>query len=238
MDFARVAGRSATMIAAVCLVTACLPGDGGDSSSTSGSQEAKGGQELSQEQARAALPRAEQLPSEVSIDPKETDSSDNDPEATAYPATCLDVQLDGERGAALADEHRTAKVTQGYQGEYGGVLSVSISSHDTPVPAELFDDAGAAQATCAEYTKIDSAGTTKWKLEPSTVPPMGERTYAVGLEMLEGDQTFVGGKVHLSAVSIGHNLVYIVYSAGPASQLSTQTVEELAATTVKNLEKQ
>ncbi|WP_435201811.1 hypothetical protein [Janibacter sp. GS2] len=234
MVFARAVVRGSAVVAALALTSACLPGDG-DGGGGGGEPEstAKGGQQLTEEQATSALPTKEQLPAELTVD--ETEDSPRDPESTSYPATCRDVELDGEEGRTL-DTHVRAKTSQNYSGDFGGVVSVTVVSHDTAVPGELFDAAGAAQSTCAEFTKIDKQGTTKWAIEPATLPPMGDRTYVVGLEMLSGDKMFVGGKVQLAGVSLGHNLVYIVYSAAPESQLSTQVVEEMARTTVDNLE--
>lgn len=111
-----------------------------------------------------------------------------------------------------------------------------MTSHASPVPGELFDDAGAAQSSCAEFSKTDHGETTEWKIVPANMEPMGDRTYVVGLRMTDGDDLFTGGLVRLGGVSIGHNLVYIVFSAGPESQLSPEVVEHLARATVDNLE--
>lgn len=232
---ARAVRRGGAVIAALLLTTACLPGtDAGDEETSEPTT--KGGQELTEDEIRSALPREDQLPEELAIDEEiQDDDEGHDPESSSYPTTCRDVELDGEEGKAL-DEHVTAKVTRGYAGSFGGVVNVSLVSHDTPVPGDLLDAAGEAQNTCAEFSKTNKDGTTKWKITPSSITPMGDRTYVVGLEMLSGDEVFTGGTVQLAAVTIGHNLVYIVYSAGPQSQLSTDVVEELARTTVDNLE--
>jgi len=239
MSFVPTALRGGAMIAALTLTTACLPSaDGGGDEETT-EQTAKGGQQLTEEEVSAALPtEGEQVPGELTL--VESDDSEQDPEATAYPATCLDVELGGEEGQAL-DEHEAAQDKATYTGPQNGIITVTVTSYDAPVPDALFDDAGAAQSSCAEYTKIDERARTKWKLEPTTLPPMGERTYSASVEMLsstdpEDRKDFVGGTVHLAAVSTGHNLVYIVLAAGNKSNLSTETIDELAAATVKNLE--
>lgn len=233
MVFARAVVRGSAVVAALALTSACLPGDGGGGSGGDPEPTAKGGEQLTKEQARSVLPTEDQIPAELTVD--ETGGSANDPESTSYPATCRDLELDGEEGRNL-DTHMKVKTTQNYAGDFGGVVRVTVLSHDTPVPGKLFDAGGAAQSTCTEFTKIDKQGTTKWKIEPAALPPMGDRTYVVGLEMLSGDKTFVGGTIQLAGVSVGHNLVYIVYSAAPQSQLSTEVVEELARATVANLE--
>lgn len=221
--------RSSAAVAALVLTTACLPGSDGEGSEAT----AKGGAQLTEEEARAALPGKDELPSELGLDGDDVPPRDS--EASSYPTTCRDVELKGEEGAAL-EEHITAKAGQNYAGENGGVITVTVTSHDRPVPGALFDDAGAAESTCAEFSKTDNQGTTKWKIVPSNLAPMGERTYVTGLEMLEGDELFTGGRIQLAGVAIGHNLVYIVYSAGPYSELPLSLVETVAQTTVENLE--
>lgn len=227
--------RTSAVIAALAMTAACLPGDEGSSGDGGGESEspAKGGQQLSEEQARSVLPEEGELPGELA--PEDPPETQRDPETTSYPATCLDVELDGKEGQAL-DEHVKVKAKQNYAGDFGGVVSVTVVSHDIPVPGKLFDAAGEAQSACTTFRKIDKRGTTKWKVEPAALPPMGDRTYVVGLEMLSGDKVFAGGKAQLAGVTIGHNLVFIVYTAGPKSQLSTEVVEEMARTTVDDLE--
>src|SRR5699024_7042282 len=222
MSFVPTALRGGAMIAALTLTTACLPSaDGGGDEETT-EQTAKGGQQLTEEEVSAALPtEGEQVPGELTL--VESEDSEQDPEATAYPATCLDVELGGEEGQAL-DEHEAAQDKATYTGPQNGIITVTVTSYDAPVPDALFDDAGAAQSSCAEYTKIDERARTKWKLEPTTLPPMGERTYSASVEMLSSTdpadrKDFVGGTVHLAAVSTGHNLVYIVLAAGNKSNL-------------------
>ena len=235
MTMTHVARRGGAVLAALLLTTACLPANdsGGDDEETSESLP-KGGQQLTEEEIRSVLPGEDEVPQEMGrVD--EDDGSARDPETSFYPKTCRDVEFDGEAGTAL-DEHQTAKAAQGYTGAYGGAVKVTVASYDEVVPGELFDAAGAAQETCTEFSKTNTYGTTKWKLTPATIKPMGERTYIANLEMLSGDEVFKGGTVQLVGVTIGHNLVYIVYSAGPQSRLSTQVVEELAQTTVDNLE--
>ena len=230
-----VARRGGAVLAALLLTTACLPdGDsGGDDEETSESLP-KGGQQLTEEEIRSVLPGEDEVPQEMGrVD--EDDGSARDPETSFYPKTCRDVEFDGEAGTAL-DEHQTAKAAQGYTGAYGGAVKVTVASYDEVVPGELFDAAGAAQETCTEFSKTNTYGRTKWKLTPATIKPMGERTYIANLEVLSGDESVKGRTSQIAGVTIGHNLVLIAYSAGPKSNLSTQVVEELAQTTVDNLE--
>ena len=236
MTMTHVARRGGAVLAALLLTTACLPANdsGGDDEETSESLP-KGGQQLTEEEIRSVLPGEDEVPQEMGRDDEEVDEAAHDPESSSYPATCRDVELDGEEGTAL-DEHQTAKAAQGYTGAYGGAVKVTVASYDEVVPGELFDAAGAAQETCTEFSKTNTYGTTKWKLTPATIKPMGERTYIANLEVLSGDESVKGRTSQIAGVTIGHNLVLIAYSAGPKSNLSTQVVEELAQTTVDNLE--
>ena len=235
MTMTHVARRGGAVLAALLLTTACLPANdsGGDDEETSESLP-KGGQQLTEEEISSVLPGEDEVPQEMGrVD--EDDGSARDPETSFYPKTCRDVEFDGEAGTAL-DEHQTAKAAQGYTGAYGGAVKVTVASYDEVVPGELFDAAGAAQETCTEFSKTNTYGTTKWKLTPATIKPMGERTYIANLEVLSGDESVKGRTSQIAGVTIGHNLVLIAYSAGPKSNLSTQVVEELAQTTVDNLE--
>lgn len=240
MPVRRAALRSSALVAALVLTTACLPGDDdasdGTPSSTSTSEStalSKGGQPLTEQQAEEALPAGDEIPGQIVVGPD--NPPDDDPDASSDPAVCRDVQLDGDEGDIL-DEDTAVTAKRDYTGREGGVVSVRITSHDSPVPGELFDDAGAAQSSCAEFTKTDHGETSTWKIIPANLEPMGDRTYVVGLRMLEGDDLFAGGQVRLAGVSIGHNLVYIIYSAGPESRLPPEVVEDLARATVDNLE--
>lgn len=97
---------------------------------------------------------------------------------------------------------------------------MTVSSHDQPVPAQLFDDAGAAESQCGTFQLIDKEGTTSWTRVEATT---------------EGD-IFRGGVIQIAGVSVGNNLVYVVYSAGPASRYEPTAVETFAKTTVDNLD--
>lgn len=240
MPVRRAALRCGALLAALALTTACVPSPaGGDdespgsSSSSTSSAPPKGGQPLTENQAESALPSGDEIPGELTVDAE--DPLTEDPEASSDPTVCRDVQLDGEEGDVL-DEDTTVKARRAYSGHEGGVVTVQVTSHASPVPGELFDDAGAAQSSCAEFSKTDHGETTEWKIVPANMEPMGDRTYVVGLRMTDGDDLFTGGLVRLGGVSLGHNLVYIVFSAGPESQLSPEVVEQLARATVDNLE--
>lgn len=228
MVWTRMIAGSAT-IAALTLTAACLPGGEEDAS------EAPGSEQLTQEEADSVLPTADQLPQDLRIDEEADEDVGQDEEATSYPATCLDLELDGDEGKAL-EEHEVVKAYRGYASPYGGVVSLRVISHDIDIPEKLFDDAGKAMTKCAEYSKIDKQGTTRWEVEPAGVTNLGERTYAITAKMLSGDKQFVGGTVQLVGITVGHNLVYIVYSAGPYSSLSTNAVQDLADTALQNLE--
>lgn len=232
MTLGSAARRSMTVIAALALTSGCLIGD--QDGPSGGADRTPGRQQLTDAEAVAALPDAESLPEQLYIT-EETLQDERDDEATAYPATCLDARLTGPEGTSL-DEHETAQEARAYMGTKGGSYNVYVSSHDILVPDKFFDDAGAAQGSCGEFQLIDETGTTKWELVPSTFALMGERTYAMRVKMLQGDEEFVGGRVQIAAVSLGHNLVYIVHAAGPRSNFDPALAERLAEIAVQNLE--
>lgn len=235
MGNARTAGRALATLTALALLTGCVPGLVPERDRPPADPVSHG--QLSAEQLGAVLPTEEQLPEGFSIEEgAEGQDSDAgpDPEATAYPATCLDVRLGGTSGTDLAS-HKVAGATRSFVGDEGGTLSVKVSTHDLPVPGKLFDDAGAAQSQCGTFQLIDNGGVTTWKLARVAFPQLGDRTYATRVESTTEGDIFKGGVVQLAAVSLGHNLVYIVYSAGPASRYDPTAVETFAQATVDNL---
>lgn len=233
MGTSRTARRGAATLAALALLTGCVPtlaDDGGDGDATR-----VGAGQLDEEQLSGVLPRVEQQPPGFSVDPDSGNGADqSDPEATAYPASCLDLRLAGAAGTDLKT-HEQAAVKREFVGDNGGFLSVTVTSHDTAVPDELFDDAGAAQGACGTFQLIDSQGPTSWKLSPVTFPQMGDRSYSTRVESTTEGDIFEGGVIHLAASSVGNNLVYVVYSSGPASEYDPTAVESFTRATVDNL---
>ncbi|MFJ6132343.1 hypothetical protein [Janibacter terrae] len=227
--------RGIGLVAALAVVTAgCVPGIGGEDPASSTPPPVGHGR-LSEEQAASVLPGDDQMPSGFRRDTVEQETSGDDPQSTAYPATCLDVRLAGDVGKDLRT-HRTTRVKRAWAGEVGGSLTVTVSSHDVAVPTQLFDDAGSAQGQCATFQLIDESGTSSWKLSPVTFPPLGERTYSMRVESTTEGDVFKGGVVQVAGVSVGHNLVHVVYAAGPGSRYDSRIVETVARTTVDNLE--
>ena len=64
---------------------------------------------------------------------------------------------------------------------------------------------------------------------------MGDRSYSTRVESTTEGDIFEGGVIHLAASSVGNNLVYVVYSSGPASEYDPTAVESFTRATVDNL---
>lgn len=232
MGHPRTAARGLVMLGALALVAGCIPTLADDDPSGDPSTAKVGAGQLTEEQIASVLPGEDEIPEGFSPEPD--DGAPSDPEATAYPATCLDVRLAGTAGKELGT-HRTARRTADFVGSEGGYLSVTVSSHDQPVPAQLFDDAGAAESQCGTFQLIDKEGTTSWKLSRVAFPQLGDRTYTTRVEATTEGDIFRGGVIQIAGVSVGNNLVYVVYNAGPASRYEPTAVETFAKTTVDNL---
>lgn len=228
--------RGLATLTAALLMSGCVPSISGSGGSETPPPPPAGSGQLSQEQVDAAMPTDDQLPQGFSVDPEgmAEDTSGNDPESTAYPATCLDVRLAGTTGKELKT-HLVTRQKKSFIGDNGGSLTVTVSTHDEQVPGKLFDDAGAAQSQCGTFQLIDSSGTSSWKLAQVTFPQLGERTYATRVESTTEGDIFKGGVIQLAGVSVGNNLVYVVYSSGPASEYDPTAVETFAKATVDNL---
>ena len=152
MGHPRTAARGLVMLGALALVAGCIPTLADDDPTGDPSTAKVGAGQLTEEQIASVLPGEDEIPEGFS--PETDEGAPSDPEATAYPATCLDVRLAGTAGKELGT-HRTARRTADFVGSEGGYLSVTVSSHDQPVPAQLFDDAGAAESQCGTFQLID-----------------------------------------------------------------------------------
>lgn len=233
MGYPRTAARGLATLTALLLVSGCVPAIvGGDDPPP---PPPVGAGTLTEDQVRGALPQAEQAPEGFHVDPDEGDSaSEPGDEATAYPASCLDIRLAGTAGKALKP-HRKARLKRTFAGDDGGSLTVTIASHDQAVPAQLFDDAGAAQGSCGTFQLIDETGTSSWKLAPVAFPQIGDRTYSARVESTTEGDIFKGGVVQIAGASRGNNLVYVVYASGPQSEYDPEAVATFTKATIDNL---
>lgn len=232
MGYTRTAVRGLATLTGLLLVTGCIrPALGGGDPPPP-----VGAGQLSEDQVRMAIPRDDQLPEDIEVDPDQAGSeAEPSDEATAYPASCLDVRLAGTAGKALK-EHRTARVKKAFVGNEGGSITVTVSSYDQPVPAQLFDDAGAAQSQCGTFQLIDESGTSSWRLDLVTFPQIGDRTYSTRVQSTTEGDIFKGGVVQIAGASRGHNLVYVVYASGPRSKYDPSAVETLTKAAIGNLD--
>lgn len=233
MGTRHTATRTIAALGGLLLVAGCVPTLSKDDPTA---PPAVGAGTLSEDQIDSALPREDQLPEGFSLDSEtDEDTPGADDESTAYPASCLDIRLAGTTGKELGT-HKTSKRKRSFVGENGGALSVTVTSHDQAVPAQLFDDAGAAQSQCGTFQLIDESGTTSWKLAPLAFPQIGDRTYSARVESTTDGDIFKGGVIQVAGASRGNNLVYVVYAAGPASQYDSTAVEALTKTTIDNID--
>ncbi|MDN5717406.1 MAG: hypothetical protein L0G89_09240 [Janibacter sp.] len=233
MGYPRTAVRGLATLTALLLVGGCVPPVLG---SDDPPPPPVGTGTLTEEQVRSALPQVEQAPEGFHLDPEEEDSApEPGDEATAYPASCLDIRLAGTAGKALKP-HRKARLKRSFAGDNGGSLTVTITSHDQAVPAQLFDDAGAAQSQCGTFQLIDETGTSSWKLARVAFPQIGDRTYSARVESTTEGDIFQGGVVQIAGASRGNNLVYVVYASGPQSEYDPAAVETFTTATINNLD--
>lgn len=234
MRHPRTAVRGLVGLAALALVSGCVPGVGGDDGGDGPEQQPVGRGQLTEAQVESALPKEEQAPEGFAIDDEVDEDSAPDTEGSAYPASCLDVRLAGNARDDLAP-HQKTKLKRSFTGDNGGVLSVTVTSYDTQVPDRLFDDAGASQSGCGTFQLIDKTGTTSWKLDQVAFPQLGDRTYSTRAESTTDGDIFKGGVVQIAGVSVGNNLIYTVYAAGPQSAYDPAAAETLTKATVDNL---
>lgn len=234
MGHPRTAVRGLATLTGLLLVAGCMPPFVGGDDDPAPPSTPVGAGTLTEDQLEQALPGEDDLPEGFSVDPESSDDGPDD-EASAYPASCLDVRLAGTSGKELKT-HLQAKATQAFIGEQGGSLTVAISTHDTSVPDQLFDDAGAAQSQCGTFELIDKTGTSSWKLDRVAFPQIGDRTYSTRVQSTTDGDIFKGGVVQIAGASRGTNLVYVVYASGPASKYDPEAVEKVTRATIDNLD--
>lgn len=217
------------VMAGVCLLTvACVPGRDGDPT-----PEPAGRGLLTQEQLEATLPRDGQLPPSFTVAEAQDDAW-GDAESTTYPASCTDTMMTGY-GRRDLRSHEQARASTDYEGEHGGILTVTVSTHDAQVPDQLFADAGAAQSQCGTFDTISQEGRFGWKSSPVVLPPIGDHNYSTRVVGTTPGDIFEGGTIQVGTVSVGHNLVHVFYSCGPESAYDPLAVPAFLETTVANL---
>lgn len=192
------------------------------------------GQELTNKEAKAALPPVSALPTGWSVDPENslTDDSESDaePEGTIKPAKCQAIMddLSDEQ-----DEEPTAKASQTYTaGMLGPFLGVEISSFADEVPEDSFKKVLDALSTCSEITSTEDGTTTTFKISSLSFPNLGEESAAIRMA-----GTAEGMPVGLDMVVIraGHNIVTLS-QASVGGATGSDTLEKAARATVTNME--
>lgn len=234
MHHPRTAVRGLVGLAALALVSGCVPGIGADAGGDGSDPHPVGRGQLTEEQIETVLPTDEQAPEGFAVDHGANEEYDPDAEGSAYPVSCLDVRLAGAARDDL-DTHQKTKQRRTFTGDNGGSLSVRVTSYDTVIPDRLFDDAGASQSGCGTFKLIDKTGTTSWKLDQIAFPQMGDRTYSTRVEATTKGDPFRGGVVQIAGVAVGNNLIYTVYASGPQSAYDPAAVETFTQATVDNL---
>lgn len=236
------ARRAAAVAATVVAVTsACLPGVGGDDPSTTSAAPATPtkdpGRQLTEEEARLALPIPAELPSTfttISDDPEPADE-----EQSSYPATCMDIKLDGQAAREHLDDRLSSAGrefdVQLPEGD-AGYASVRVSSFDQPVPDVVFDDAGASVGACQTFSLIDKDGSVEFETRLLSTPTVGDRSFGASFTNIEKGDDGEGGVIELYVSKKGHNLITVLYSRTKDQPVYDRLSERVMRTTMENLE--
>jgi hypothetical protein len=192
------------------------------------------GRQLTDEQAKAALPAVSTLPTGWSVDPENTlndESDDEDSKATIEPAECQAI-MDG-----LSDQQKdepTGKASRTYMaGMLGPFMGVEISSFADEVPDDVFTKTLDALTACPEFTSTEDGVDTTFKTSSLSFPNLGEESAAIRMAA-----TADGMPVGLDMVFIraGHTIV-TVSTATVGAGSAGEAMEKVARATVTNLEK-
>ena len=202
------------VLALVVPLTGCdTPFGGSDPSpsrpaSSSPSPEAKGaGRQVTDEQAKAALPTRPEGATAAS-----TTSTSDDRETD--PEECLDILRLGPEETALR-KVRVANATQSWSTRSPVVThTFRVDSYSRPVGSTLLDRAGAAMGNCQAFSLIGTDDDGPFDLrvlaEPRALSTIGEQNFAVRIISFaqENGKT---SRVYLDYVVVrqGHNLVEV-----------------------------
>lgn len=163
-------------------------------------------QQIDKATARKALPTRADMPSKawlVDISPASTY------EATYDPAKCADIELAGSPAKKFREEHRKVNEKARFSRERvngGGIIATYVESYDEPYPTSIFDDAGAAIATCDEYTESNPSGPDSgYSAKAVTAPQLGDQTLAVRITSRR--HAFYVDRMYVRS---GHNLITVM----------------------------
>lgn len=192
------------------------------------------GRELTDAQAKAALPAVSALPTGWSVDPENSlnDESDGDSTATIEPAECQAIMDDlGDE----SDDEPTGKASRTYTaGMLGPFMGVEISSYADEVPDDVFKKTLDALTACPELTSTEDGVATTFTTSSLSFPNLGEESAAIRMAA-----TSDGMPVGLDMVFIraGHTIVSVSTATVGAGAGSADAMEKVARATVANLEK-
>lgn len=189
-------------------------------------------QQIDKATARKALPTRADMPSKdwlVDISPASTY------EPTYDPAECADVELAGSDAKTFRDEHRKVNEKARFSREKvngGGIIATYVESHDEPYPHSIFDDAGAAIASCDDYTESKNAGPdSSYSAKAVSAPQIGDQTLAV--RITSRDHDFYVDRMYVRS---GHNLITVM-TLGYDKDYDGKLMQDYAQGILDDLEK-
>lgn len=190
------------------------------------------GRELTDAQAKAALPAVSALPTGWSVDPENSlnDESEEDSEATIEPAKCQAIMDDlGD------DKEPTGKASRTYTaGMVGPFMGVEISSFADEIPDDSFEKILDALSSCPEITSTEDGVKTTFKTSSLSFPNLGEESAAIRMAATT-DGMPVG--LDIAFIRAGHTMVTVSQASVGAASGSADALEKVARATVTNLEK-
>lgn len=192
------------------------------------------GRELTNEQAKAALPAVAALPTGWSVDPENTlnDDSESDAESneTIEPAKCQAIMDDL---AEEQDQEPTGEASQTYTaGMLGPFLGVEINSFADEVPEDSFTKFLDALSTCPEITSTEDGTATTFKISTLSFPNLGEESAAI---RMTGESEGMTVGLDMVAIRAGHNIVTLS-QASVGGVAGSDALEKAARATITNME--
>ncbi|WP_277455148.1 hypothetical protein [Janibacter sp. DB-40] len=193
------------------------------------------GRELTNEEAKAALPPVSALPTGWSVDPENTlnddSESDSESEETIEPAKCQTIMDDLSEEQ---DQDPTGEASQTYTaGMLGPFLGVEINSFSDDVPEDSFTKFLDALSTCSKFTSTEDGTATTFKVSSLSFPNLGEESAAI---RMSGESEGMAVGLDMVAIRAGHNIVTLSQASVGGATGSGKALEKVARATVTNME--
>lgn len=223
-----------TLATATILATAgCGTGDTADPPSTSKPTHYV---QLTEPLATAALPTEQDLPESWQRTNEGADQRRGGDGMKTEPTECADTYLAGTEATSPKGAGQPTSVTTrfrlGSESPPDESMLVTVQSYDRAYPEKPFDAAGAAVATCGEYTvDVEGGSQLRYELTGINLPNLGDRSFGVRRTTVVAKRQVVTNSIQFA---VDNNLVTVEH-IGMKSKPDPQLTERVARGVAQDL---